>query len=101
MQRIQCKRTKGWRKPPGAVYVGRGPNSKWGNPYPVSTYGCEQAVALYRQDVEQMPAAAREAWLAPLRNATALMCWCKPDEVCHADVLIEYLTRATTPADSS
>lgn len=30
-QRIQRRRTKGWRMPEGAVYVGRG--SKWGNPY--------------------------------------------------------------------
>lgn len=29
-ERIQRKRTKGWRMPEGAVYVGRG--SKWGNP---------------------------------------------------------------------
>lgn len=29
--RVQRKRTKGWRMPEGAVYVGRG--SKWGNPY--------------------------------------------------------------------
>ncbi|MFD5875664.1 DUF4326 domain-containing protein [Streptomyces sp. NPDC060322] len=28
--RIKRRRTKGWRKPEGAVYVGRG--SKWGNP---------------------------------------------------------------------
>ena len=33
MKRIQRKRTKGWRMPPGAVYVGRG--SKWGNPFRV------------------------------------------------------------------
>ena len=32
-KRIQRKRTKGWRKPDGAVYVGRG--SKWGNPFVV------------------------------------------------------------------
>ncbi len=30
-KRIQRKRTKGWRMPEGAVYVGR--PSKWGNPY--------------------------------------------------------------------
>lgn len=29
-RRLQRRRTKGWRKPEGAVYVGRG--SKWGNP---------------------------------------------------------------------
>ena len=31
--RIHRRRTKDWRKPPGAVYVGRG--TKWGNPYRV------------------------------------------------------------------
>jgi hypothetical protein len=36
-QRIQRKRTKGWRMPEGAVYVGRG--SKWGNPFgPLRTH---------------------------------------------------------------
>jgi hypothetical protein len=29
--RIQRKRQAGWRKPEGAIYVGRG--SRWGNPY--------------------------------------------------------------------
>lgn len=29
-RRIQRRRTKGWRKPDGTVYVGRG--SRWGNP---------------------------------------------------------------------
>lgn len=32
-QRIQRRRTAGWRMPAGAVYVGRG--SMWGNPYRV------------------------------------------------------------------
>lgn len=30
-QRIHRKRGKGWRKPEGAIYVGRG--SRWGNPF--------------------------------------------------------------------
>jgi hypothetical protein len=29
--RIQRRRTKGWRMPPGTIYVGRG--SRWGNPF--------------------------------------------------------------------
>jgi hypothetical protein len=29
--RIQRRRTKGWRAPAGAIYVGRG--SRWGNPH--------------------------------------------------------------------
>jgi hypothetical protein len=31
VRRIQRKRTKGWRMPEGAVYVGR--PSRWGNPF--------------------------------------------------------------------
>lgn len=33
MRRIQRRRTKGWRMPPNAVYVGR--PSSWGNPWRV------------------------------------------------------------------
>jgi Domain of unknown function (DUF4326) len=58
-----------------------------------AVYGHEQAVALYRRDVEALSEIEREAWLAPLRQASALMCWCPLDEPCHADVLIEYLDK--------
>ncbi|WP_138443533.1 DUF4326 domain-containing protein [Sinomonas susongensis] len=33
-QRIQRRRTKGWRMPENTVYVGRG--SRWGNPFSVN-----------------------------------------------------------------
>jgi hypothetical protein len=103
MQRIQRKRgVKGWRKPTGARYIGRergkkhlpvGTANYWGNPYTVEEHGREQAIALYRRDVEALDPMEREAWLAPLRKASGLMCWCRLDEACHADVLIEYLNR--------
>jgi hypothetical protein len=32
-ERIQRKRVKGWRMPPGAVYVGR--PTRWGNPFAI------------------------------------------------------------------
>ena len=35
--RIQRKRAKGWRMPPGTVYVGRG--TPWGNPWRVGQRG--------------------------------------------------------------
>jgi hypothetical protein len=39
-QRIQRKRTRGWRMPENAVYVGRG--SIWGNPFVVGApSGCD------------------------------------------------------------
>jgi len=42
--RIQRKRTKGWKKPENAVYVGRG--SEWGNPFVVGIDGtAEECIA--------------------------------------------------------
>ena len=43
--RIQLRRTKGWRKPPGAVVVPR--PTRLGNPYSVAEHGQAGAVALY------------------------------------------------------
>ena len=122
-QRIQRKRTKGWRKPEGTVYVGRG--SRWGNPctqirtpaldgseweqegrlgktsgmqhafvHPDKTVTYhlvqdatrEQAVAMYRQWLDQRPDLA-EAVRTELKGRD-LMCWCPDDEACHADVLL-------------
>lgn len=34
--RVQQRRTKGWRKPEGAVAVGRG--TKWGNPFRIGSF---------------------------------------------------------------
>src|SRR5262245_26120755 len=105
MERIQLSKEKGWRMPAGAVYVGRrggkGPSvnppvgtpNYWSSPYPITVYGREKAVALFRQDVEVLPTAEREAWLSPLRQATVLVCGCPLDQPCHADVLLEYLDK--------
>lgn len=115
-RRIQRRRTKGWRMPEGAIYVGR--PSRWGNRYVVGerphpnhigggVFPCdcaavttaEQSVALYRAE-----RAVVRMDLAPLRGHD-LVCWCKTcDEhadglplgvecaqcpPCHADVLLE------------
>ncbi len=117
-QRIQRKRTKGWRMPEGAVYVGRG--SKWGNPFTRwviretwdDNYGpCDdiawrhEAVASYRREVLN-----GDGWFPPtpedaqrdLRGRD-LACWCALEDAegrpvpCHADVLLEL---ANTSADA-
>jgi hypothetical protein len=98
-QRIQRKRTKGWRMPEGAVYVGRG--TWWGNPWRVgNTIWTEAdnggnlrgqefiitpdlAVALYR--------VAFTPDIDDIRRDLAgkdLACWCPLDKPCHADVLL-------------
>jgi len=45
-KRIQLRRTKGWRKPEGAIIVAR--PSKWGNWYKVTTVGDKYAPGGYR-----------------------------------------------------
>ena len=97
MERIQGKHTQGWRMPDGAVYVGI--PTGWANHHAIYIYGWKKAAALFREDVAKMPEAEREAWLAPLRQATELMCWCSLDKPCHADVLIEYLNRPASTVE--
>ena len=88
-KRIQRKRTKGWRMPEGAVYVGR--PTKWGNPWIVRSDTGEQ---LRRLTVDQYQTYLElqiehgELDLAELRGKD-LACWCRLDQPCHADILLE------------
>jgi Domain of unknown function (DUF4326) len=119
-QRIQLKRTKGWRKPAGAIVVAR--PSKWGNPFKVDVFG-ELALELFENTVNgvwdpgvfigsivttrglETAYAAYRAWLRridghPVEMARTelrghdLCCWCPLDQPCHADVLLEVAANA-------
>lgn len=104
-RRIQLHRTKGWRKPPDTVVVAR--PSKWGNPFTVN--GAREAGLLDPHDAavdafsdwlagfpwacpEGDDYEARRLWIldhiADLRGKN-LACWCRLDQSCHADVLLE------------
>lgn len=86
-KRIQRKRSKGWRMPEGAVYVGR--PSKWGNPWRVNkTMSATEAVELYKLGLHREPSDFFET----LRGKD-LACWCALDSPCHADVLLEISNR--------
>ena len=66
MKRIQRQRTKGWRMPEGAVYVGR--PSPWGNPWPIDHAAMPWVAVLLglRGDAEGRRAAAvalHRAWI--------------------------------------
>lgn len=87
-QRIQLRRTKGWRKPAGAIVVSR--PSKWGNPFSVSEYGRAEAIRLYREQLAKM--ADLPKLLEPLTGHD-LACWCPLDQPCHADILLELANR--------
>jgi hypothetical protein len=103
-RRIQLRRTRGWRKPEGAVVVAR--PTKWGNPWSVQECGSrERAVAHFRSAMEaRLQAEAHgvdpsaDDPLGPypslpiIRTALAgrdLCCWCPLNGPCHADVLLE------------
>ena len=108
-QRIQLRRTKGWRMPPNTVKVAR--PTKWGNPFKVAD--CIDAefasdvptarkvcVEAFRDWLRGDPWATgdtpewetrRKALLnaLPQLRGKALACFCPLDQPCHADVLLE------------
>jgi len=100
-KRIQQKRVKGWRMPPGARSVAR--PGLFGNPYRVgATYPNEglhepltqaAAVDAYRAWITGDSVGAqfiRARAVAELRGQD-LACWCAPGTPCHADVLLEII----------
>lgn len=92
-ERIQRLRTKGWRMPDG-VYVGR--PTMWGNRWVVGVWSntlgrpvatVEECVELYR--LHMWPEAHHRAWVRENLRGKNLICWCRLDRPCHADVLLE------------
>ena len=124
-RRIQRRRTKGWRKPDGAVSVAR--PTRFGNPFRLAPAASQRGGLLDMWAVEykgrrlgrfdDIAAARADAtdryarWIrepeqaATLRLFRALlhgrdlMCWCPLDHPCHADVLLELVNSSaeTTP----
>jgi hypothetical protein len=111
-ERIQLRRTKGWRKPAGAVVVSR--PSRFGNPWLVKQDGGrwlvvaaggrgidvddgaeyfpdeatahQRSVELYRRYVERDPV-LRQKIIDELAGRD-LACWCRAGLSCHVDVLL-------------
>jgi Domain of unknown function (DUF4326) len=89
-KRIQRSRSKGWKMPANAIYVGR--PTVWGNPYVVGsklmngeTLTAEKAVELYEQHLAEN---FSERDIRHCLRGKDLACWCALDEPCHADVLL-------------
>jgi len=86
-KRIQRKRTKGWKMPEGAVYVGR--PTKWGNPHSLQDHpDREQIVKRFRSYCGPENGVFAQEIRRELRGKD-LACWCPLDQPCHADVLLE------------
>ena len=112
-QRIQLRRTKGWRKPPDAITVAR--PSMWGNPWHVIPAGpggwtvvgppfaasgmivtkptaTNIAVEAFRRALRDGELDITEGHVRDVLRGRDLACWCKPGP-CHADVLLEIANR--------
>jgi hypothetical protein len=110
-KRIQLKRSRGWRKPEGAICVGR--PSKWGNPFRVGSHLVQGNLRKKRGDIEfaaivlnreiidaaEAVAAFRTKLLRGQLGISIddvkrelrghdLACWCALDQPCHADILL-------------
>lgn len=108
-ERIQQRRTKGWRKPEGVISVARG--TDWGNPYPVGgdlvldmaskgwparalTITPSLAVALYREYLAQAYGPGIVDQIQRELGGRDLMCWCPVGRPCHGDLLLEIANSA-------
>ena len=90
-RRIQLRRTKGWRKPAGAVVVAR--PSRWGNPFAIGAPDPDTGQPMTRADaVARYRASVAGRNLTELRGKD-LACWCPLDQPCHADVLLDLANR--------
>lgn len=110
MERIQRKRTVGWRMPDGTKYIGR--PSIWANPFKVGepppkrfiqfefhfedtikyknnavVKDAAEAVRLYEM---YSPPSLPELEMLKGKN---IACWCKVNDHCHGDVIIKHYNK--------
>lgn len=109
-KRVQLSRRKGWRMPPNTVKVDR--TTRWGNPFNATQHYIAfqhklypaPLVRLHSQPglglcIDLFAAYLRAlldrdpAFLDPLKGKN-LACWCAPDALCHADVLLRVANEA-------
>jgi hypothetical protein len=92
-QRVQLKRTKGWRMPADTVKVDR--TTRWGN-YPAARAGVNGLDAV-EAFANWLANEASEEWksaaIVALRQKN-LACWCKLGAPCHGDYLLAWIGNA-------
>ena len=83
------------------VYVGRstgpgGIQSKWANPYKISAaYDRTRVITLFKKLVESDPA----KYSAEELRGKVLLCHCRENQDCHADVLCDLANKAPAAKD--
>jgi len=99
-ERIQRKRSKGWKMPENTLYVGR--PSKWGNRYRVGVYEFDwRAEGVVPETIERCVELYEKELLSNMQHDRGLInqilelrgknlaCWCKVGQPCHADILLK------------
>lgn len=109
-KRIQRKRTAGWRLPDNTICATR--PGRFANPYRIGDHSFdvrnpEESFEITRENCLTLFCSYAEqrlqiepTWLNPLAGKD-LACWCKPEEKCHADVLLEMVRELEWQRDSN
>ena len=98
-QRIQLKRSRGWKMPANAVKVDR--TTRWGNPFTIAECG-SAAIAVAQHGRWMRGEIAASGAIAPpsaqaVRGALGgrdLACWCPLNGRCHAELLLAIANKA-------
>lgn len=88
-ERVQLRRTKGWRMPPNTVSVAR--PHRHGNPFRIGDFGIPDSAAAkqrFREWREGRVVGPPIPSIDDLRGKN-LGCFCGLDQPCHGDVLLE------------
>jgi hypothetical protein len=92
-ERIQLKRSKGWRMPENTVKVDR--STRWGNPFTADACGSIRSAverhARWMAGEAEAPDGRKPPELSEIRRELGgrnLGCWCSLKGPCHADLLI-------------
>jgi hypothetical protein len=98
-QRVQLKRSAGWKMPANTVKVDR--TTRWGNPFGAAE--CGSVAAAVAQHGRWMrgeiaaPGGAEPPTAEAIRAALAgrnLACWCPANGPCHAELLLAIANRS-------
>jgi hypothetical protein len=84
---------------PGRVFINKVyfgyPGSKWANPFKISSENPDESrhesLRLYREHITKKIAENPEEYNLDELRGRSLGCFCKPNESCHTDVLLELL----------
>ena len=93
IMRIKRERTKGWKMPTNAVYVGR--PTRYGNPYSLDDYDRTTAIDMYAKWIDEQ--LEKDPSFLDALLGKDLACWCRMDQPCHADVLIKMIEGKESP----